>query len=58
MQASDDIPFRFTKSDTVDGILDLDLGGRSIITWTMNAPSVFRKFELGAPSFERSPVQP
>ena len=45
--------FLLTKSDNVDDILDLDHLGRTVVTWSINAPSVSRRFELGAPSFER-----
>ena len=45
--------FLLTKSDNVDDILELDHRGRTVVSWSMNAPSVSRRFELGAPSFER-----
>jgi spore photoproduct lyase len=45
--------FMLTKSDNVDGILDLEHNGHTVVAWSMNAPKVSRKFELGAPSFER-----
>jgi spore photoproduct lyase len=45
--------FMLTKSDNVDDILDLDHKGRTIIAWSMNHESISRKFEIGAPTFER-----
>ena len=45
--------FLLTKSDNVDDILEFDHGGQTVVAWSMNAPSVSRRFELGAPSFER-----
>lgn len=45
--------FLLTKSDNVDPILDLDHNGHTFLAWTLNAPSVSRKFEIGAPPFER-----
>jgi len=45
--------FMLTKSDNVDEILDLPHNGRTIIAWSMNNEMVSRKFEIGAPSFER-----
>lgn len=45
--------FMLTKSDTVDNLLDLEHNGHTVVAWSMNAPSVSRRFELGAPSFER-----
>jgi spore photoproduct lyase len=45
--------FMLTKSDNIDGILDLDHKGRTIIAWSMNNDKVSRKFEIGAPSFKR-----
>jgi len=45
--------FMLTKSTNVDGILDLDHRGHTVAAWSMNAPSVSKKFELGAPAFER-----
>ena len=45
--------FLLTKSDNVDDILELDHQGRTVVAWSMNAPSVSHWFELGAPSFER-----
>ena len=45
--------FMLTKSDNVDDILDLDHKGRTIVSWSMNHDSISRKFEIGAPAFER-----
>ncbi len=45
--------FMLTKSDNVDDILDLDHNGHTVIAFSMNAPEISRKFEIGAPSFER-----
>ena len=45
--------FMLTKSDNVEGILDLEYNGHMVVAWSMNAPEVSRKLELGAPSFER-----
>jgi spore photoproduct lyase len=45
--------FMLTKSDNVDGILDLDHKGHTKVTWSMNNPMVSRKYEIGAPSFDR-----
>ncbi len=45
--------FMLTKSDNVDGILNLDHNGHTIIAWSMNNAEVSRKYEIGAPSFER-----
>jgi len=45
--------FMLTKSDNVDEILDLDHNGHTIIAWSMNNERISRKFEIGAPSFER-----
>jgi len=45
--------FMLTKSDNVDDILDLPHNSRTIIAWSMNNEMVSRKFEVGAPSFER-----
>ena len=42
-----------TKSDNVDDILDLQHNGHTIIAWSMNNAGVSRKFEIGAPPFER-----
>ena len=45
--------FMLTKSDNVDNILDLPHNGHTIIAWSMNHDMVSRKFEIGAPPFER-----
>ena len=45
--------FMLTKSDNVDHILDLDHNGHTVIAWSLNEPSVSRRFEIGAPTFER-----
>ena len=45
--------FMLTKSDTVENLLDLEHNGHTVVAWSMNAPSVSKRFELGAPSFER-----
>ena len=45
--------FMLTKSDNVDGILDLAHNGHTIIAWSLNHEAVSRKFEIGAPTFAR-----
>lgn len=45
--------FLLTKSDQVGHILGLPHNGRTIIAWSLNAPDVSRRFEKGAPSFQR-----
>lgn len=45
--------FMLTKSDNVDTILDLPHSGRTIIAWSLNNEMVSRKFEIGAPPFDR-----
>jgi len=45
--------FMLTKSDNVDDILDLSHNDRTIIAWSINNETISRKFEIGAPSFER-----
>ena len=45
--------FMLTKSDNVDDILNLPHNGHTIVTWSMNNNLVSRKFEIGAPTFER-----
>jgi spore photoproduct lyase len=45
--------FMLTKSDNVEGILDLQHNQHTIIAWSMNNAAVSRKFEIGAPPFER-----
>ncbi|MEI9478200.1 MAG: spore photoproduct lyase family protein, partial [Deltaproteobacteria bacterium] len=45
--------FMLTKSDNVDDILDLAHNGHTIIAWSLNNETISKKFEIGAPSFER-----
>jgi len=45
--------FMLTKSDNVDGIIDLDHNGHTVIAWSMNNAAVSRKYEIGAPPFKR-----
>lgn len=45
--------FMLTKSDHVDDILNLPHNGHTLIAWSMNNDLVSRKFEIGAPSFNR-----
>jgi spore photoproduct lyase len=45
--------FMLTKSDNVDDILNLQHNQHTIIAWSMNNAAVSRKFEIGAPSFDR-----
>ena len=45
--------FMLTKSNNVDTILDLAHNSHTIIAWSMNNERVSKKFEIGAPSFER-----
>jgi spore photoproduct lyase len=45
--------FMLTKSDNVYDILDLQHNGHTVVAWSLNEPSVSRKFEIGAPPFER-----
>jgi spore photoproduct lyase len=45
--------FMLTKSDNVDYILDLQHNGHTTLAWSINNAYVSRKFEIGAPSFER-----
>ena len=42
-----------TKSDNVDGILNLPHKGHTIITWSLNNTGVSQEFEIGAPSLAR-----
>lgn len=44
--------YMLTKSDNVDGILDLPHNGHSILAWSLNNAEVSKEFEIGAPSFE------
>ena len=45
--------FLLTKGTNVNEILELPHNGHSIIAWSLNNDRVSRKFEIGAPSFER-----
>ena len=45
--------FMLTKSDNVDDILDLQHNNRTIIAWSLNDETVSKKFEIGAPPFDR-----
>jgi spore photoproduct lyase len=45
--------FMLTKSDNVDHILNLQHNGKTVISWSLNAPEVSSHFEVGAPSFEQ-----
>lgn len=45
--------FMLTKSDNVDDILGLDHKGRTMVAWSMNNDIISKKFEVGAPTFER-----
>jgi len=45
--------FMLTKSDNVNDILSLPHNGHTIIAWSINNEMVSRKFEIGAPSFDR-----
>jgi spore photoproduct lyase len=45
--------FMLTKSDNVDDILDLPHNGHTVIAWSLNQEAVSRKYEIGAPPFER-----
>ena len=45
--------FMLTKSDNVGDILNLPHNGHTIIAWSVNNEKISRKFEIGAPSFER-----
>jgi len=45
--------FMLTKSDNVDDILDMPHNEHTIIAWSMNNGNISRKYEIGAPSFER-----
>jgi spore photoproduct lyase len=39
-----------TKSAHVENLLDLEHGGRTILSWTVNAPEVVERFERNTPS--------
>ena len=45
--------FMLTKSGNVDHILNLDHNGHTVIAWSINNALVSKKFEIGAPTFER-----
>jgi spore photoproduct lyase len=45
--------FMLSKSDNVDDILTLPHNGHTIICWSIYNELVSRKFEIGAPTFER-----
>lgn len=45
--------FMLTKSDNVNDILNLSHNNHTFITWSINNDTISRKFEIGAPSFER-----
>jgi len=45
--------YMLTKSDNVDDILSLEHNGHTVLAWSLNAPSISERFEIGAPSFER-----
>jgi len=44
--------FMLTKSGNVGPILDLPHNGRTILAWSLNAPLISNKFEIGAPPFK------
>ena len=43
--------YMLSKSDNVDDILKLKHNGHTILTWSLNADFVSKKFEVGAPDF-------
>ena len=45
--------FMLTKSDNVAGILGLDHNGHTMVGWSMNNEMISRKYEIGAPPFDR-----
>ena len=45
--------FMLTKSDNVNDILNLSHNSRTIIAWSMNNAEVSKKYEIGAPPFEK-----
>lgn len=45
--------FMLTKSDNVDDILNLSHNEHTVIAWSMNNETVSKKFEIGAPPFNR-----
>lgn len=42
-----------TKSDVIDNLLDLEHGGRTVLSWSMNAPQVMQKEEIRTASLEQ-----
>ena len=42
-----------TKSNAVEGLLDLDHRGRTILSWSLNAEDVCARFERGTPSLQQ-----
>jgi len=42
-----------TKSDSVENLLDLEHGGNTILSWSLNPPVIAEKFEENVPSIER-----
>ena len=45
--------FSLSKSDNVDDILKLRHNGRTILTWSLNAPEISKRYEIGAPPFKK-----
>jgi spore photoproduct lyase len=45
--------YMLTKSDNVNDIIGLEHNSHTIVAFSMNNASVSRKFEIGAPTFER-----
>ena len=41
-----------TKSDCVDRLLDLDHGGHTILSWSLNPPEIVAQFEENVPAVE------
>lgn len=41
-----------TKSDCVDRLLDLDHGGHTILSWSLNPPEIIAQFEENVPALE------
>jgi len=52
-QSNNGYLYLLTKSDNVDGILDLPHNGHAVIAWSMNNEAVSRRFEIGAPGFDQ-----
>ena len=44
--------FMLTKSDTVEGILDLPHNNHTIVAWSIKNEWISKQFEIGAPPFE------